>query len=108
MVIIFCAIKLSSLTVDIFELMIDRRHSDGGLHVLISCLFEMYPSFSFFLLLLLLNARLQFLLPQLHFPLSLMAFAFLFLFKVLHYIRGAPAFLANGKQLLIYGQIYSA
>ena len=29
--------------------MIDRRHPDGGLRVLISCLFEMlYPSFSFF------------------------------------------------------------
>ena len=38
------------------------------------------------LLLLLLNACLQFLLPQLHFLLSLIAFAFLFLSKVLHYI----------------------
>ena len=42
--------KLSSLAVNIFELMIDRRHPDGGLRVLyISCLFEiLYPSFSFF------------------------------------------------------------
>ena len=48
-VIIFRAIKLSSLAVNIFELMIDRRHPDGGLRLLISCLFEMlYPSFSFF------------------------------------------------------------
>ena len=43
------------------------------------------------LLLLLLNARLQFLLPQLHFLLSLIAFVFVFLLKVLHYIRGAPS-----------------
>ena len=49
-VIIFCAIKLSSLAVNIFELMIDWRHPDGGLRVLyISCLYEMlYLSFSFF------------------------------------------------------------
>ena len=49
MVIIFHAIKLSSLAVNIFELMIDRRQPDGGVRVLISCLFEMlYPSFSGF------------------------------------------------------------
>ena len=49
-VIIFRGIKLSSLAVNIFELMIDRQHPDGGLRLLISCLFEMlYPSFSFFL-----------------------------------------------------------
>ena len=49
-VIIFHAIKLSSLPVNIFELKIDRRHPDGGLRVFyMSCLFEMmYPSFSFF------------------------------------------------------------
>ena len=44
-------IKLSSLAVhvNVFELMIDWRHPDGGLRVLISCLFEiLYPSFSFF------------------------------------------------------------
>ena len=43
-VIIFRAIKLSSLAVNIFELVIDRRHTDVGLRLLISCLFEMlYP-----------------------------------------------------------------
>ena len=51
------------------------------------------------LLLLLLNARLQFLLPQLHFLLSLIAFVFVFLLKVLHYIRGAPsAFFGMGSR----------
>ena len=40
-VIIFHAIKLSSLAVslNIFGFMIDRRHPDGGLHVLISSIF---------------------------------------------------------------------
>ena len=43
------------------------------------------------LLPLLLNTRLQFLPHQLHFLLPMIAFEFLFLFKVFHNIRGAPS-----------------
>ena len=44
-VIIFRAIKLSSLAVNIFELIIDRQHPDGGLYsVTTRCVFVSFIS----------------------------------------------------------------